>query len=99
GTTANGASLPRGNLLTYALARTNLPAPSVIPSRIFNNGGAWLFENSTSPNALTGALWNVKGSEYHSHKDVNSLHLTAYGEHVLRNVGYKGAGDASNGFS
>ncbi len=99
GATANHASTPRGNLLLYVLANQTLPSGTKVPSKIFPDGGAWLLESSTSSNALAGALWNIKGTEFHSHKDTNALHLSAYGEHVLRNVGYNGANSSALGYS
>ena len=85
--------LIKGRLLHYVLCDSVPLAPVRPPSRIFQNGGAWLLEDSDSERALAGALWNIKvNRESHTHKDVNAIHIAAYGEHVLRNSGYDGYG-------
>ena len=79
---------PTGTLLSY-LTITEPPGDPVIPkSKIFPDGGAWFLEGSGSKDDLAGAMWNVKGTDWHAHSDINALHLCAYGEHVLRNSGY-----------
>ncbi|WP_327042056.1 DNRLRE domain-containing protein [Micromonospora ureilytica] len=87
-------------LTTYALTE-QVPRPgAAVPSRIFQGAGAWFLQNSHDHRALAGALWNAsKAGDGHQHRDTNSLHLTAYGEHALRNSGYVGAGKAVAGFS
>ena len=59
------------------------------PSRIFPDGGAYFLERTESAEALAGAMNNVK-TQYqdHMHKDANAIHIAAYGENVLRNVGF-----------
>lgn len=96
---ANNGSIPRGRLLPYVLAEQRLPGAERAPSKIFADGGAWFVDDTNSTEALAGVLWNCRSSEYHSHKDVNALHLCAYGEHVLENVGYAGAGTPALGYS
>jgi len=94
---------------------TNLPSPSGLPSyvllpwnhasipgklptsRVFPNGGAWLQDGTA--NGLSGAMWNAKISEYHTHKETNALSLIGYGNHLLTNAGYLGANAGGLGFS
>lgn len=90
---------PLGMLTFYALTDRALLTDATVPSRIFYDAGAWFYERSTSANALAGALWNVTKAGEHQHDDTNALHLTAYGEHVLRNSGYRGFGNGAVGFS
>ncbi len=80
-----------GNLLNYVLC-DHLPAEPLKPmSRIFYNGGAWLLDESYSQEALAGVLWNINTkNESHSHFDVNSINITAFGEYIIRNSGYDG---------
>lgn len=79
---------PSGTLLSY-LTIMEPPADPLIPvSKIYPDGGAWLLEGSGSPDDLAGAMWNAKDAVWHSHYDINALHLCAFGEHVLRNSGY-----------
>jgi hypothetical protein len=83
--------LIKGGLLHYILC-DSIPKPALRPqSRIFKNGGVCFIEDSDSDLALFGALWNIntEGAS-HNHKDVNAIHIAAYGEHVLRNSGYDG---------
>lgn len=61
-------------------------------SRIFDDGGAWFYEERDDPKALAIAMWNATKSEDHSHKDVNAINFAAYGAHVLRNSSYSGWG-------
>lgn len=90
---------PYGRLLEY-LAMLDDPSQAVVPvSRIFPDGGAWFREKQASAEALAGALWNPGSYEWHSHKEVNALHLAAYGEHVLMNAGYAGANSGALGYS
>lgn len=88
-------------LTTYVLCEQAPPlATAMVPSRVFPGVGAWFFDRGTTPSALSGALWCPGWRqptpavpfliEAHHHMDTNALHLTAYGEHVLRNVGYAG---------
>ena len=37
--------------------------------------------------------------EWHSHKDVNAIHLAGFGEHLLLNSGYSGASHGDLGFT
>lgn len=83
----------QGRLLHYILCDSVPFSPERPPSRIFPNGGAWFLEDSDSDRALAGALWNIQvNKESHTHKDVNAIHIAAYGEHILRNSGYDGYG-------
>lgn len=89
----NAATLPNGRLLTYLLMGSTAPEASkqqVPPSRVFSDGGAWLVENQQSRQALIGALWNVKKSAVHAHKETNAIALSGYGTHLLTNSGYRG---------
>lgn len=91
----------KGNLLNYVLLDQPLPSPERAMSRIFSDGGAWFHEKSTSIESLSGALWNIITDEHiwHTHKDVNAVHLFGYGEHLLRNSGYNGASSGALGYS
>ncbi|MCK4626849.1 MAG: fibronectin type III domain-containing protein, partial [Phycisphaerae bacterium] len=99
---ANGRT-PSGGLFHYALMDKPLPKPKKPLSRIWPDGCAAFWENNPSDRSLMGVLWNCKntrhGGDGHSHKEVNALHLCAYGEHVLRNSGYVGWGNGALGFS
>lgn len=90
---------PQNPLLSYILMRKPMPAPEQAGSRIFGDGGAWFQENTPSPNALAGVLWNAKTvGDSHAHKEVNSLNLCGYGEYLLRNAGYTGWNEGALGF-
>lgn len=82
-----------GDLLHFVLCDT-VPEEARPPrSRVFRNGGAWLLEDVYTPRALAGALWNISTEiSSHTHLEANAIHIAAYGEHVLRNSGYDGAG-------
>ena len=80
-----------GDLLHFLLC-DGAPEPALAPvSRVFSQGGAWFYDDSLHQRSLAGALWNVNSSAAsHTHLDVNAVHVSAYGEHVLRNAGYDG---------
>ncbi len=89
-----GENSIEGGLLHFLLC-DSIPLPAERPpSRIFTNGGAWFREASEDRQALAGALWNRNTKESgHPHRDVNAVHIAAYGEHILRNSGYDGYGE------
>lgn len=87
-----------GMLTFYVLAEQAPATDAMAPSRIFD-AGAWFYEQNTSEQPLAGALWNATKEAQHQHADTNALHLTAYGEHVLRNSGYNGWGAGIDGFT
>ncbi|MDY7010798.1 MAG: heparinase II/III family protein [Planctomycetota bacterium] len=99
---ANGR-MPSGSLFHYALMDKPLPKPKKPLSRIWPDGCAAFWEDNPSDRSLMGVLWNCKntrhGGDGHSHKEVNAIHLCAYGEHILRNSGYVGWGNGPLGFS
>ncbi|HEX6684130.1 MAG TPA: DNRLRE domain-containing protein [Candidatus Limnocylindrales bacterium] len=77
-------------ITAYVLTVEPPGSAAPVPSKIFKGGGAWFLEQSTRSTALAGALWNASKEAEHQHNETNALHLTAYGEHVLRNSGYNG---------
>jgi len=84
--------VPPGEILSYVFADWP-PAEPVKPlSRIWSDGYAAFWEDSPSDRSLMGVLWSGKytrtATRSHSHKEINAIHLCAYGEHVLRNTGY-----------
>ncbi|MBD3375022.1 hypothetical protein GF406_08315 [candidate division KSB1 bacterium] len=82
-----------GRLMHYLMCDHETQTSFPPLSRIFENGGAWLLEDSASNQAMAGVLWNVNTVEKsHKHFDVNAIHIAAYGEHMLRNAGYSGYG-------
>lgn len=99
--TGNAATLPNGRLLTYLLMGNTAPesGQQVSPSRVFPDGGAWFIENRQSRQALIGALWNVKRTAVHAHKETNAIALSGYGTHLLSNSGYRGWNNGVGRFS
>lgn len=91
--TTGGTVNTQGSIITYLIPDAPLPASVAPESAVYNDGGAWFRENTASPQSLMGVLWNRTASAFHSHKDVNAIYLAAYGEHVLVNSGYAGAGN------
>jgi len=89
-----------GRFAAFALAdRASTP---VRPSEdvILADGGAWFrYAPGTERDSMAGAIWNVTKTDDHSHKDINSVSLTAYGEHLLVNSGYSGWGSGAGGSS
>lgn len=84
---------PPPKLTSFVLAQNPiLPEPMKPTSRIFRDGGAFFVEDDQVSTSLAGALWNSTQRGWHSHCDVNAVHLCAYGENILQNVGYMGAG-------
>ncbi|NQU43251.1 heparinase II/III family protein, partial [bacterium] len=92
-------STPEASFLNFILAARSPPSEvRRCSSAIYPDGGAFFNECSDSDRALSGALWNCKTTHGHSHKDVNAIHLAAYGEHVLRNAGYAGWANGDLGY-
>ena len=81
----------KGRLLNYIFL-TNIPFSSKPTSKVWKNGLASFWENSFSLNSTYGSLWSPVLTDSHSHKDVNSIHLSIYGENILQNSGYSGWG-------
>jgi hypothetical protein len=90
--------LPATSLLGYVLMEEPMREAVLPTSRVFPDGGAFFREPTDSPEALSGALNNVMTDGGHTHKETNAVHLAAYGEHLLRNSGYKGWGTGAFGF-
>ena len=84
----------KGNLLSYVVPEGPLPPPAFATSRIYTDGGAFFREAVSSPSdlrrAMGGVLWNARGSEGHSHYEVNAVALAGYNEYLLVNAGYSG---------
>ena len=95
---AVGISKMPSDLVDYVTATP--PVTAQVPkSRAWKQGGAAFWENNATKDALKGDLWNTTKSDGHSHKDVNAVYLTGYGENLLMNSGYNGAGNDALGAS
>ena len=92
-----------GNLLSYIVPDGPLPPPALAGSTIFPDGGAFFREamptQAARPTAMGAALWNARGSEGHSHFEVNAVALFGYNEYLLVNSGYAGYGEGTSGSS
>jgi hypothetical protein len=82
---------PRPLLATYVLMEATLRSPEPPTSALWGDCAAF-WEAGAGVDSLMGALWSPRTSGAHSHRDVNAVHLYAYGENVLRNSGYCGSG-------
>src|SRR3989338_4902008 len=89
---------PKGDLLWYLLYDQPLPAAKKPTSSLYPELASFWEDNSSSQ-SIMGALWNPRTADGHQHPDVNSIHLTAYGEPILSNSGYAGWGNGYGGFS
>ena len=98
---AGASPFPEGLLLNYILTDEALPfeEAALPPSRIFPQGGAFLLGEPLQTETLYAALWNVPSAESHTHKEVNALAITGYGEPLLVNAGYAGWGDGLGDFT
>lgn len=74
-------------LLSYLLADRPLSASVKPLSNVWTDNAAF-WENHPSDKSLMGTLWNPTREGDHSHRDVNAIHLTAYGEALLSNTGW-----------
>lgn len=79
--------LSQAFLLNYVLMMGPV-APKAPVSTILGDGGAAFWERSPNKKSLMGVLQNMKGSEWHSHKETNSIVLAGFGEFLLVNSGY-----------
>lgn len=75
------------NLLAYLLMDRPLPAPEKPLSKIWTDNASF-WEDNPSDKSFMGALWNTTREGGHNHRDVNAIHLTAYGESLLSNTGW-----------
>jgi hypothetical protein len=94
------APAPWPGLMPYALATaaSDEPPARLAPSRLFTDGGAWFQAEDGERGALSGALWNARIDESHTHKETNALSLVAHGQLLLTNAGYAGYGIGVLGF-
>jgi hypothetical protein len=80
-----------GNILTYILPKSALPAPVVPSGKLYENGGAFFRENKDDPNGLHGVLYNIQSQdEWHTHNEANGLALSGLGNRLLVNGGRLG---------
>lgn len=84
----NGGKPFKGRLLHYVLMKEPLPEPLAPPSRVWPEGYAAFLEKDPHPESLMGALWCLKETRGHAHKETNAIYLSGYGEHLLVNAGY-----------
>ena len=89
---------PRPGLLGYVIIDEPLPEPLAPASHLWDSGYATLWE-SAGERALMGALWAPNRAFQHDHYEINAIHLTGYGQTLLRNAGYEGWGNPPAGFS
>jgi len=81
------AGAVKEELLAYLLMDRPLPAPEKPLSKIWTDNASF-WEDNPSDKSLMGALWNTTRAGGHNHRDVNAIHLTAYGESLLSNAGW-----------
>jgi hypothetical protein len=62
------------DLLSYCATLEPLPQGRIPESRSWTDGGALLYENNTTEDALCGQLWNVS-KPAHNHFDANAIYL------------------------
>lgn len=99
--------VPKGRLSAYVFTdRTPASEARMAPSRLFPVSGAYFRQlrapGTVSDQDLAGTLHNptYQGAYHaHMHKEVNSLHLAGYGQHLLRGSGYAGWASSYAGFS
>ncbi|HEX6884612.1 MAG TPA: heparinase II/III family protein [Planctomycetota bacterium] len=83
---------PKPLLSNFVLWSEPVATPQPPASTVWKDC-ATFWEEGASTDSLMGALWNPRSASSHSHRDVNAVHLYAYGENVLRNSGYCGSGE------
>lgn len=84
---ATGQSLVHGRLFNYLVLRSELTESKKPESRVFNDGGAWFYEDIDQPKSIAGVLWNPTISDGHSHKEVNAFNIAANGDLLVVNAG------------
>lgn len=82
---------PRPLLSTFVLLDSSVLQPEPPTSTVWGDAASF-WEANAGEESLMGALWSTRTSGSHAHNDVNSVHLYAYGENVLRNSGFCGSG-------
>ncbi|MFC7619302.1 heparinase II/III family protein [Microlunatus sp. GCM10028923] len=86
---------PSGRFWNFAFYEGPFPADLTIPSRYFPSGNTVMREPGAEAanRRLSASIWSpirANTTAGHARYDTNSIHLTAYGEHVLRGSGYPG---------
>lgn len=90
---------PDGRLLCYLSVDSMAQPARPDTSEIYPDGGAWFVHNPSNEEHVSGVLWNPKSFTAHSHKEVNAIHLSAFGEDLVVNSGYSNWGNPALGFS
>lgn len=85
----NGGTAPdaQNSLFPYVLQTNALPQPQSPASTIYRDGGAAFWDRTNATDGLMGALYNATQADSHSHQDINSIYIAAYGETLIRNSG------------
>jgi hypothetical protein len=86
-------------ILAYILVDEQLPPARAPRSRLWSSGYASLWEDSSRQHSLMAALWAPNRAFSHDHFEINAIHLTGYGQTLVRNAGYEGWGNPAAGFS
>lgn len=90
---------PAGRLMNYIFLKEDMTDKKTPESRVFPDGGAWLYENYDNGNSLAAVLWNTKKEDGHGHKETNAINIAAYGKLLVANGGYNGWSASCKGYS
>ncbi len=90
---------PAGRLMNYIFLKEDMTDKKTPESRVFPDGGAWLYENYDNGNSLAGVLWNPEKEDGHGHKETNAINIAAYGKLLMANGGYNGWAASCKGYS
>ncbi len=100
----NNYTLPNfkiGTLVAYLLCENELAESHTPKSKVFEQGGAFLYENMDNSSSLGALLYNLGMDETagHGHNETNSFMVAAYNQLLLANSGYNSWGMGAGDFS
>ncbi|OON96887.1 MAG: hypothetical protein ATN31_09010 [Candidatus Epulonipiscioides saccharophilum] len=87
------------DLLAYLMFEENEVEAKAPTSAIFEETGAFFYEDIRDPQSLAAFLWSSDGTDGHAHKETNSVNITAYGEYLTINSGYNGWAKGLDGYT
>jgi hypothetical protein len=87
---STSADMRRGKFSAYMLTTNPRPTALSSISRLFPDGGAYYREAAGSSEDVASVLVNTKSARGHTHKEVNSIHMSAYGKLTMTGTGYNG---------
>lgn len=75
------------SLFIYLLAENKEYEERYPQSTLFRSSGAAFWQRGRSAQSLMAALWSASSQGKHYHKDINSISVAGFGQHLITNCG------------